>query len=139
MVGARRTIEQLRDTAPQAWDLLPHMVAIYVLFPNTVLVWQLDHIELWQIFLGPEAPEDSIVEVALYTPEPALTDSAKRHWDNNLELVVHVVENEDFPVGEGAQRGFHTGAQDHIVFGCNEPALAHFHRTVTETMARSGS
>jgi phenylpropionate dioxygenase-like ring-hydroxylating dioxygenase large terminal subunit len=131
LVGARRTIEDMRRVPVSNWNLMPHMVAIYVFFPNTVLVWQLDHIELWQIFPGEDAPEESRVLLSLYTPEPAITDSARRHWDNNLDLVVHVVENEDFPVGEGVQRGFHSGAQQHIVFGRNEPALAHFHRTVT--------
>jgi len=131
LVSARRTINEMRTIEPEKWNLLPHMVAIYVLFPNTVLVWQLDHIELWQIYPGPDAPDESVVHLALYTPEPALSESARRHWDNNLNLVVHVVENEDFPVGEGAQKGFHSGAQENIVFGCNEPALAHFHRAVT--------
>ena len=137
IVSARRTIEQLRKVEPQHRDLLPHMVAIYVLFPNTVLVWQLDHMELWQIFPAAGAPDESVVHLSLYTPEPAVTDRAKRHWDNNLNLVVHVVENEDFPVGEGAQKGFHTGAQEHIVFGQNEPALAYFHRTLSAALAAS--
>lgn len=134
LVSARRTIQALRDSVPEHWDLLPHMVAIYVLFPNTVLVWQLDHIELWQIFPGP-TPESSSVDLSLYTPEPALSDSARRHWDKNLELVVHVVENEDFPVGEGIQRGFHAHAQEHIVFGTNEPALGFFHAAVSAAIA----
>lgn len=134
LVAARRSITALKDDAPRDWNLLPHMVAIYVLFPNTVLVWQLDHIELWQIFPG-ATPEESAVLLSLYTPEPATSDSARRHWDANLELVVHVVENEDFPVGEGIQQGFHAPAQDHILFGTNEPALAHFHAAVSAAVA----
>src|SRR5690606_27788281 len=103
-------------------------------FPNTVLVWQLDHIELWQIFPG-DTPDESTVLLSLYTPEPATTDSARRHWDKNLDLVVGVVENEDFPVGEGIQNGFHSAAQTHITFGTNEPALAYFHATVSAAVA----
>jgi hypothetical protein len=109
-------------------------VSIYVLFPNTVLVWQADHIELWQIFPGKNAPEEAVMQLSFYTPEKSVDESSKRHWDNNLDLVLHVVENEDFPVGEGTQKGFHTGAQSHITFGANEPALAHFHRTVTNKL-----
>jgi phenylpropionate dioxygenase-like ring-hydroxylating dioxygenase large terminal subunit len=135
LVSARRTIETMRDQPSHEWNLLPHIVAIYILFPNTVLVWQLDHIELWQIFPTSGAPDESTVLLSLYTPEPAITDSARRHWTKNLDLVVHVVENEDFPVGEGVQRGFHAGAQDHVVFGRNEPGLMHFHRHVTAALA----
>ena len=138
LIAARRTIEDMRNLPAERWNILPHMVGIYVFFPNTVLVWQLDHIELWQIFPTANAPEESAVLLSLYTPEPAITDSARRHWDNNLDLVVNVVENEDFPVGEGVQNGFHSNAQTHITFGQNEPALAHFHRTVTGELEAAG-
>ena len=47
------------------------------------------------------------------------------------DLVVHVVEKEDFPLGEGIQRGFYSGAQQDILFGRNEPGLIHFHRSVS--------
>jgi hypothetical protein len=43
-------------------------------------------------------------------------------------LLMATVENQDFPVSEGIQRGFYSGAQDEIVFGRNEPALQHYHR-----------
>lgn len=137
LVAARRSIEAIRTAPMPQWNLLPHMVAIYVLFPNTVLVWQLDHIELWQIFPAAGAPDAASVLLSLYTPEPAVTESARRHWDANLDLVVYVVENEDFPLGEGVQHGFHAPAQQHIVFGRNEPALAHFHRTVSAALAEA--
>ncbi len=134
LVFARRTIEEIRTQNKSNWNLLPHVVSIYVLFPNTVLVWQLDHIELWQIFPGKNAPDETTIQLSFYTPEKSVSESSKRHWDNNLNLVLHVVENEDFPVGEGTQKGFYTGAQSHITFGCNEPGLAHFHRTVTNKL-----
>ncbi|MGB1880895.1 MAG: aromatic ring-hydroxylating oxygenase subunit alpha [Gammaproteobacteria bacterium] len=134
IVSARRTIEQIKELDKGDWNLLPHIVAIYVLFPNTVLVWQLDHIELWQIYPG-RTPDESAVELSLYTPEPTETERARAHWDKNFDLVVGVVEDEDFPVGEGIQNGFHSGAQPHITFGTNEPALAFFHRAVTDRTA----
>ena len=40
---------------------------------------------------------------------------------------MRTVLEEDFPTGEGAQAGFMSGSgRSHIVFGRNEPALAHF-------------
>lgn len=131
LVSPRRSITRLREEPPAQWQVLPHLVIIYVLFPNTVLVWQGEQVEFWQIFPDGEDPASSVLQLTLYTPSPATTDKARRHWDRNLELVLHVVENEDFPVGEGIQAGFESGAQSHIVFGRNEPALAHFHRAIT--------
>ena len=131
LVSPRRTITELREIAPEQWSLFPHIVGIYVLFPNTVYVWQLDHVELWHIYPDGDDPNYGAMKLSLYTPEPATTESAKAHWDKNLELVVKVVEEEDFPVGEDIQRGFHSGAQDFITFGTNEPGLAHFHQGVS--------
>ena len=133
LVSPRRTIASLRAQPPREWRVLPHLVIVYVLFPNSVLVWQGEQVELWQIFPDGTDPGACLLQLTLYAPTPPSTDKAKQHWDRNLELVLHVVENEDFPVGEGIQVSFGSGAQRHIVFGRNEPALAHFHRGVTAT------
>jgi hypothetical protein len=45
------------------------------------------------------------------------------------------VENQDFPVSEGIQRGFYSGAQDDIVFGRNEPALQYYHEALKSVLA----
>jgi phenylpropionate dioxygenase-like ring-hydroxylating dioxygenase large terminal subunit len=134
LVSPRKSITQLPAGAERDWRLLPHVVVIYVLFPNTVLVWQGEQVELWQIFPG-RTPDESQFRVTLYSPAPATTEKARRHWDKNLELVLHVVENEDFPVGEGIQNGFHSNAQEFTIFGRNEPALSHYHRTITAALA----
>jgi len=131
LVTPRRSIDRLRGQPPGEWQVLPHLVILYVLFPNCVLVWQGEQVELWQIFPDGDDPASSLLQLTLYSPMPAETEKARRHWDRNLELVLHVVENEDFPVGEGIQAGFQSGAQSHIVFGRNEPALAHFHQAIT--------
>jgi phenylpropionate dioxygenase-like ring-hydroxylating dioxygenase large terminal subunit len=136
LVSPRKSISALPEKPESDWHLLPHTVVIYVLFPGTVLVWQGEQIELWQIYPG-ATPDESRFRVTLYSPEPAVTDKARRHWDRNLELVLHVVENEDFPVGEGIQKGFSSQAQTHTVFGRNEPALTHYHRAITAALERA--
>ena len=107
---------------------------IYVLFPNTIFLFQRDHVETWHMFPG-ERVDSCAMYVSLYIPEPVASDSAKRHWDNNFDLLMATVEYEDFPTCEGMQKGFLSGAQDSIVFGRNEPALQHFHRGVTASLA----
>ena len=56
--------------------------------------------------------------VSLYTTEPALPDSARRHYSNNFSLLMATVEKQDFPVANG----FYSGTQDDIVFGRKGPA-----------------
>ncbi len=136
MIAARRTIDEMRELPEAEWDLLDHTAVVYVLFPNTVFIFQRDHAETWHIFPGDRVDRCSMY-VSLYIPEPATSDSAKRHWDNNFDLLMATVEMQDFPTCEGMQKGFLAGAQDSIVFGRNEPALQHFHRSVTTVLAEA--
>jgi len=41
-----------------------------------------------------------------------------------------VVTGEDFPAGRSVQLGLTSGAQTHTVFGRNEPAMTHYHRSM---------
>ena len=72
--------------------------------------------------------------MSFFTPNPVSSDKEKEHWNKNLELVLHVVENEDFPLGEGIQNGFNSRAQKSITFGTSEPALSFFHKNITREM-----
>ena len=130
----RRTITGLRARPESDWDLITHTAVIYVLFPSTVIVMQGDHAELWRIFPDADRTDASIIHLDFYIPEPAETDNARRHWDRNLDLVLRTVEEEDFPIGEGIQRGFLANPQAEVVYGRNEPALQHWQRTVAEAL-----
>lgn len=136
MIAARRTLDELRGQPEDDWDVFSHTAIIYVLFPNTIFLFQRDHVETWHMFPG-ERPDSCAMYASLYIPEPATSDSAKRHWDNNFNLLMATVENQDFPTCEGMQRGFLSGAQDSIVFGCNEPALQHYHRSIAAALAEA--
>jgi phenylpropionate dioxygenase-like ring-hydroxylating dioxygenase large terminal subunit len=134
LVAARRTLDELCGQPEEAWDVFDHTALIYILFPNTVFLFQRDHVETWHIFPG-DRVDNCAMYVSLYIPEPVASDSARRHWDNNFNLLMATVEHEDFPTCEGMQRGFAAEAQDSIVFGRNEPALQHFHRSITSALA----
>lgn len=135
MLGARRTIPQLKEQPESEWDVLRHLVGVYILFPNVVWTWQLDHVEVWHIYPSKTDPvNECTMRISLYTPEEAVTEKAKSHWDRNFALLLKTVEDEDFELSEQIQQGFHSGAQDHVVFGRNEPCLHYFHRTLTEAI-----
>ncbi len=130
----RRDAEALRSLPESEWDLAGYTTGVYVLFPNTVLVVQQDHLETWRIYPVGNDPDRARMYVQLYTPEPAVTDSARRHWDRNMEMMMAVVEREDFPNGERIQRSFYSGAQEHVTFGRNEPALGHYHEAIKRSL-----
>ncbi len=123
------------DTKPEAeWNVLSHILPIYRLFPNSVLVFQSDHLETWRMLPG-ATPECSTIEFALYCPEPPVTDKARNYWRKNYDLAIRTVLEEDFALGEKMQRGFMSGVQDEVIYGRNEPALIHFHERLRAALA----
>jgi len=130
----RRSIETLRQQPESDWDLVKHTAVVYVLFPNTVFVMQADHVETWRVYPDRDRPDQCMVYLDFFVPEPAESESAKRHWDKNMDLTVRTVVEEDFPTSEGMQSGFLSGAQTHVIYGQNEPALAYFEKAVTDAV-----
>ena len=137
MVAVRRSILEARNRPEDEWNLLDHSVVLYQIFPNTVLIHQLDHIELVQVYPGADVDHARIV-VTLYTPKPVESDRAQRHFQRNLDLLVLVTETEDFRIGEQMQRGFRVDPSASVVYGRNEPGLAHYHRMIAATLGENG-
>ena len=126
----RTKLERLRTQPEETWDAVWNTAMVYSLFANTVLVMQGDHIELFRIFPVDGRPDLAAMETTLYVPTPVETADQRRHWDANMDLVMKVVTTEDFPAGRTMQIGFGSGAQNHVVYGRNEPALIHFHQAI---------
>ena len=116
--------------------MIAQTALVYLLFPNTIFIMQRDHIELFRIF-----PTDSVsactLEVSLYTPEPTDTDSARRHWARNFDLLMRTADEEDFTNGATIQRAFETGIVDRVSYGRNEPLLHNFHRALRDAMGET--
>ncbi|GIS87659.1 MAG: hypothetical protein CM1200mP18_03690 [Gammaproteobacteria bacterium] len=52
------------------------------------------------------AIDRSVIVLDFLIPDPVVSESARAHWESNLELVIRTVSDEDFPTGEGIQFGF---------------------------------
>lgn len=135
LMGVRRTIEELRGAPEDGWRLIPHATIVWVLFPNTVVVMQIGHLEIWRLFPGDDPVNQCTFQVDLYTPDPVTSDKGREVYDFNLDYLLEVTEGEDFIVCEEAHRAFRSGAVDDLIFGRNEPALQHFHRAITAAVA----
>lgn len=136
LIMPRRSILQMRDSPEGRWNLLKHSLVIYLLFPNTLLLWQGDHLEIWRAFPSRSGAVDQCVaEVSLYTPRAATTERERKYWDKNMELLMKTVGDEDFRLSEHLQMGFTSGAQEYLTFGKNEPALQHFHQAIQAALA----
>lgn len=128
VIYPRRSVLQLRGQPESEWDLLKHSVVLYVLFPNTLVNWQGDHLEIWRVFPGKNGvPGECVAEASLYTPAPAQTDPAREHWRRNMDLLIRTVVDEDLTLAEDLQRSYEAHVQTQVTFGRHEPALQLYH------------
>lgn len=132
MCVPRTSIEALREQPDDERNLRPHIIAIYQLFPNTIVIWQVDHIEIWRAFPDRSDPGSCSVEFSLY--RPADSDRPEKHWAKNRDIAIRTVLDEDFPLGERMQIGFESGATEEVIYGRNEPSLVHFHRSIRSAL-----
>jgi hypothetical protein len=70
------------------------------------------------------------VRTSLYAPEPPASEKARAYWRKNLDLLLEVTGREDFPLMARIHQGLAAGALEELVYGRNEPALIHLHRSI---------
>ncbi|HEY4167305.1 MAG TPA: SRPBCC family protein [Reyranella sp.] len=128
----KTSIESQRAVAEDERDYLRHVVSIYQLFPNALLIWQLDHIEIWRAFPDRDNPSRCEVEMTIY--KPAESTRPESYWEKNRDIAIRTVMEEDFPLGERMQIGFESGATEEVIYGRNEPSLVHFHRSIRNAL-----
>jgi len=136
MIALRTSFtEAVVEAPPQERHFLPHIAIIYLIFPNTVLVWQGDHFEVWSVFPDPEAPSAMVTRASLLAPRRATSDEETRHWDKNWNVLMKTVLEEDFVIAKTMQNGFQSGVRSHAVFGRQEAPLQHYHQMLEREMA----
>jgi phenylpropionate dioxygenase-like ring-hydroxylating dioxygenase large terminal subunit len=134
-VFPKRSIRELAGAPDEAVgsSLRKHANVLFHLFPNTLVLVQPDHaavVSAWPLGI-------SRTRLVTYTlvPEAPTTDKARAYWDAN-NAILYGATDEDFAMGESIQAGFASGANDEIVFGAFEHALAHFHAEVAKRADR---
>jgi phenylpropionate dioxygenase-like ring-hydroxylating dioxygenase large terminal subunit len=129
----KRTIVELRHQDRSTWNLRQHANILYILFPNTALLVQPDHLSVIHSF--PAGPASTRTLAYTLIPEPATSDKARRHWDAN-NAIFYAAIDEDYAMGEAIQEGLASGANAVLKFGRFEPALTRFHDAVSQFLAR---
>ena len=135
MCVPRTTIETMRGVTEGERSFTPHVITLYQLFPNSLLIWQVDHVEIWRAFPGRDDPGHSDIEMTIY--KPAVTTRPDSYWEKNREIAIRTVMEEDFPLGERMQIGFESGATPEVIYGRNEPSLVHFHSSIRNALGVS--
>jgi phenylpropionate dioxygenase-like ring-hydroxylating dioxygenase large terminal subunit len=126
------SLGDLRDIPESQRNYRQHLFPIYQLFPNNILIWQPDHIQIWRAFPGHDNPSRCDVEMTIY--KPADSSSSDADLEANREIILRTVMEEDFLLSERMQIGFESGAIDEVIYGRNEPALVHFHASIRNAL-----
>ena len=134
LVFGRTKLDRLKSMPESEWDLMWNTTIVYSMFANTIFSPQGDHMEIYRMFPVDGSTDRAVMEMSLYVPKPVETPDEKRHWDANMALALKVITGEDFPAGRTMQIGFRSGAQTHVVYGRNEPALAHYHKSIRRAL-----
>lgn len=135
MVVPRRSFESQRSLPAAERDVLRHCLVVYHLFPNTMVFRQPDHVLLWHIFPDDHRVDRCRMHVSMFMAAPVDNERQARRARVHMQRSLEITEDEDFFVGEAMQRHFDSGAQSHLVFGRNEPGLAHFHDQIEAALA----
>lgn len=120
-----KTLLDMRDTPESTWELLPHGTVEYLIAPNTIVNYTVDHVALYQFVAL--SPERTRVVLTLYTPHPVHEDADVTNYRRTLDLHMRVSGGEDFTKQEQVHRSLASGAMPDVVFGRNEPGAILFH------------
>lgn len=106
---------------------------MYFFFPATMILVQPDHAQVTRLEpVGTDRTD--IVDFALI-PEPPVRDSARTHWDRNVELY-RATLGEDYAQMQAIQAGLASGANEALRFGRYEFALTRFNEQLDLELAR---
>ena len=128
-IGLRKeVVDQFKEKPRAEWRLLPYSTAQYFLVPNGLLVYQLDHIEVWRV--TPVDVGRSELSTSIFAPTAPADEKARKYWSKNLDILLDVTGREDFPLMERIQKNLASGALPELVYGRIEPSLVHLHAAI---------
>lgn len=134
-----RAAPRLLELDESEWTFARHANLLYWLFPNTIVSLPMSgHVELWQFWPLDDSIGRTRITARFYIPPEQTGDEKRAFWDRMVEFTMQVVTTEDFPQQEGIWRSVSSGRLPAVVFGRNEPALIHYHRSLDEALGRSG-
>lgn len=141
---ARRKLDRIRDDVPPGTDLRRYVITNFFVYPNTMLVVQPDHLEIWTVYPDAESPERSTTCIRFLVPKQPETDEERAPLELSWRILRDAVTQEDWPMAESIQRGAKStetvtsqiGAGE-FVYGKNELPLQHLHRRLAEDLEQA--
>lgn len=136
LVAVKKSFQKIKDEAFEDLNgILDHVAVNYQIFPNTILVWQQNHFEVWTAFPG-ATPRDCKVRIMSLVTSDMTGEEYKKRWDANWKILIDTVRGEDWALSRELQNALPYRHDECLVFGRNEPGMQHFHSVVTAELNR---
>ncbi len=138
-----RPIDAMRTRPKESWHVLQGALPVYYLFPNIQLLFGADGPTLVRIYPDAVNPNKSRSEIGWYSYPDSVRERVgpvfaeymtQMSLDERIQAFAAVIEAEDYVAAASNHVGALSGAQDHVLFGRNEPALHHYHNAYNEAL-----
>ena len=140
MALCTRGIDRLRELPESNWHILKASIPVYFIFPNVQLIPTTNGPILIRIYPKGPNPNESYSKINFYQhakmQATAWEDSvnADQTATERAQAFAEIIQAEDYWAAASTHKGISSGAQEHILFGRNEPALHHYHNTYREAL-----
>ena len=130
----RQSLGDLINQPKHQWNPMEHIRLIHSGFPNLSISGILgDHCLVSQVFPGSMPTTTTTRQTILVAKKPE-TESEMAASKNFSALTLKAVQEEDYGIGFGIQGCMDSEANDHFIFGRNEPAVQNYHRWIARFM-----
>lgn len=162
-VFASRNIDWIKDRPVNEWNLGSVASTLYYIFPNIQFTHGKQAQSLIKMYPAAGQPSKSLTRIDHYFYPDALAvlqetkarggdvvsaettyRREEKHQRNTpldlsglTEIFSSTVEKEDYEMGVQQQANIETGVVKEVIFGRNEPALHHYHKTFRELLGLS--
>jgi nitrite reductase/ring-hydroxylating ferredoxin subunit len=130
-----KPLAQAADLPREEWDPISCLGVIYWLFPGLAVAggWR-EHTAV-SIMLPGSDWASSITQQTLLLRQPPRDDAEQAAAQASSDFFYGAFKDEDYTAQFAVQQGLASVANESHLFGRNEPAVQHFHRTLDELMA----
>jgi hypothetical protein len=106
---------------------------VYYLFPNVQVNVGAENVTLVRVYPDKENPSRSFSRISFYARPGALEAEGSIVRDLAVRFGA-IIRDEDYVAAASTGRGAQAGLVEHFLFGRNEPALHHYHKTYREAL-----
>jgi phenylpropionate dioxygenase-like ring-hydroxylating dioxygenase large terminal subunit len=131
VVGNKTGFKYVHDSKlpVEEWPFHWITTTIYFFFPNIILLREPEGFDLVRIYPDENSPGKSRSHFSFYRGKQDMLEhfGGSVPEESHYEGFNRVVRDEDYWAAASSQLGAESGAQTHVTFGRNEPALHHYH------------